>query len=107
MIIGDVWQFQIELYTKEYQFLLNKAESRLEIVDGLIRATDLIDLIIEILRGSSSISQAKACLIKGDTTDIKFKSEKSKNIASKLDFTERQSEAILSMPLSRLIGFGR
>ncbi|MGN6710143.1 DNA gyrase/topoisomerase IV subunit A [Anaerocolumna jejuensis] len=96
--------FQEELYTKEYEHLLAKAENRLEIVDGLIRATDVIDLIIEILRGSSSIGQAKACLIQGDITDIKFKSKDSEKQAKTLDFTERQAEAILSMPLSRLIG---
>lgn len=96
--------FQEELYTKEYEHLLAKAENRLEIVDGLIRATDVIDLIIEILRGSSSIGQAKACLIQGDITDIKFKSKASEKQAKTLDFTERQAEAILSMPLSRLIG---
>ncbi|SHO48724.1 DNA gyrase/topoisomerase IV subunit A [Anaerocolumna xylanovorans] len=96
--------FQEELYTKEYEHLLAKAENRLEIVDGLIRATDVIDLIIEILRGSSSIAQAKGCLTLGDITDIKFKSKASEKQAKTLDFTERQAEAILSMPLSRLIG---
>ena len=96
--------FQEELYTKEYQHLLKKAEERLEIVGGLIRATDVIDLIIEILRGSTSVKQAKACLTAGDTTDIKFKSEASKKLAAKLDFTERQADAILAMPLGRLIG---
>lgn len=96
--------FQEELYTKEYEHLLKKAEERLEIVGGLIRATDVIDLIIEILRGSTSVKQAKACLTTGDTTDIKFKSEASKKQAAKLDFTERQADAILAMPLGRLIG---
>ena len=50
--------FQEELYTKQYKHLLEKAEKRQEIVNGLIRATDLIDLIIEILRGSTSVAQA-------------------------------------------------
>jgi DNA gyrase subunit A len=104
MMIQEFVRFQEELYTKEYQHMLNKAESRLEIVDGLIRATDVIDLIIEILRGSSSIKQAKACLIQGDTTEIKFKTKGSEREASQLNFTERQAEAILTMPLSRLIG---
>lgn len=103
-MLSEFIAFQEELYTKEYQYLLKKAENRMEIVDGLIRATDVIDLIIEILRGSSSIKQAKACLIHGDITDIKFKSEASKKEASKLDFTENQADAILSMPLSKLIG---
>ena len=103
-LIEEFVLFQEELYTKEYQHLLKKAEERLEIVGGLIRATDVIDLIIEILRGSSSVKQAKACLTAGDTTDIRFKSESSKKQAAKLDFTERQADAILAMPLGRLIG---
>lgn len=103
-LIEEFVLFQEELYTKEYTYLLNKAKDRLEIVDGLIKATDVIDLIIEILRGSNSVKQAKACLIHGDTTDINFKSSASKKAASKLDFTERQAEAILTMQLSKLIG---
>lgn len=103
-MIEEFVRFQEDLYTKEYRHMLEKANERLEIVDGLIRATDVIDLIIEILRGSSSVKQAKACLINGDTTDIKFKTKASEKQASKLDFTERQADAILAMPLSKLIG---
>lgn len=103
-LLSEFVSFQIELYTKEYEHLLQKTNQRLEIVKGLIRATDVIDLIIEILRGSSSVKQAKACLMNGDITDIKFKSEDSKIQAAKLDFTERQAEAILTMQLSKLIG---
>lgn len=103
-IIAEFVNFQIELYTKEYEHLLQKANQRLEIVKGLIRATDVIDFIIEILRGSSSVKQAKACLMNGDTTDIKFKSEVSKKQAMTFDFTERQADAILTMQLSKLIG---
>jgi len=103
-LIAEFVDFQEVLYTKEYNYLLEKAEKRLEIVDGLIKATDVIDLIIEVLRGSSSLKQAKACLIEGDTTDIKFKTVKSEKAAATFDFTERQAEAILSMQLSKLIG---
>ncbi len=103
-ILEEFIRFQEELYTKEYRHLLEKAENRLEIVDGLIRATDVIDLIIEILRGSSSIKQAKACLTGGDITDIKFKTRQSEKEAATLQFTERQADAILAMPLSKLIG---
>ena len=103
-MVKEFIDFQEILYTKEYEYLLNKAEQRSEIVEGLLRATDVIDLIIEILRGSSSVKQAKDCLIKGDITDIKFKSEESKKAAANLDFTERQADAILAMPLSKLIG---
>ncbi len=103
-MIQEFVDFQVELYTKEYNFLLDKALKRLEIVGGLIKATDVIDLIIEILRGSSSIKQAKACLTDGNTEDIRFKSEQSKKEAATLNFTERQADAILSMQLSKLIG---
>ena len=103
-IIEEFVHFQEILYTKEYEHLLRKAQQRLEIVKGLIRATDVIDLIIEILRGSSSVKQAKQCLIFGDISDIKFKSQTSMKEAMSLDFTERQADAILAMPLSRLIG---
>ena len=103
-MLKEFVEFQEILYTKEYQHMLAKAQDRLEIVGGLIRATDVIDLIIEILRGSTSIKQAKGCLMSGDITDIKFKSEASKKQASTLDFTERQADAILAMPLSKLIG---
>lgn len=103
-IIEEFISFQKELYTKEYNHLLNKANARLEIVNGLIRATDVIDLIIEVLRGSKSLVQAKGCLIHGDITDIKFKSEASKKEAMTFDFTESQADAILAMPLSKLIG---
>lgn len=103
-IIEEFIHFQEELYTKEYEHLLDKASSRLEIVQGLITATDVIDLIIEILRGSKSVKQAKECLIYGTTDDITFKSSESEEQAHTLNFTERQAEAILAMPLSRLVG---
>lgn len=103
-LIEEFVLFQEDLYTKEYEFLLAKAKKRLEIVEGLMKATDVIDLIIEILRGSSSVSQAKACLIDGKTDDIRFKSAASRKQAETLLFTEAQADAILAMPLSRLIG---
>lgn len=103
-MIVEFVDFQEELYTKEYNYMLQKAENRLEIVEGLIKATDIIDLIIEILRGSSSIKQAKECLILGKTEGINFKSKASSKVASKLNFTERQADAILTMQLSKLIG---
>lgn len=103
-LIEEFVLFQEELYTKEYEHLLAKARKRLEIVQGLIKATDLIDLIIEILRGSTSVKQAKACLLHGDITDISFKSKESAKLATTLCFTEAQADAILSMQLSKLIG---
>lgn len=97
-------EFQYELATRKYQTLLAKEQEKREIQEGLIRACDVIDLIIEILRGSKNIKDAKACLIEGKTENIRFKSEVSRKRASKLRFTERQATAILEMRLYRLIG---
>ena len=102
-MIEEFVLFQEDLYTREHQFLLEKAKKRLEIVEGLMKATDVIDLIIEILRGSSSVKQAKGCLIEGITDGIKFKSPESERQAKKLLFTENQADAILAMPLSKLM----
>ena len=103
-LIEEFVLFQEDLYTREYQFLLEKAKKRLEIVEGLMKATDVIDLIIEILRGSSSVKQAKTCLIEGITEGMKFKSKASEKEAATLSFTENQADAILAMQLSKLIG---
>ena len=103
-LIEEFVLFQEDLYTREYQFLLEKAKKRLEIVEGLMKATDVIDLIIEILRGSSSVKQAKTCLIEGITEGIKFKSKASEKEAATLSFKENQADAILAMQLSKLIG---
>ncbi len=103
-LIEEFVLFQEQLYTKEYQYMLAKAKKRLEIVEGLMKATDVIDLIIEILRGSASVRQAKGCLIEGITEGIRFKSTASERQARTLLFTEAQADAILAMPLSKLIG---
>ncbi len=90
--------------TRKYQNLLNKEKDKKEIQEGLIKACDVIDLIIEILRGSQSVKDAKACLVSGVTDNIKFKTKISKKMASMLRFTERQATAILEMRLYKLIG---
>ncbi len=96
--------FQFEISTRKYKTLLNKELEKKEVQEGLIKACDVIDLIIEILRGSKNIKEAKACLVEGETAAIQFKSEKSKKAAAKLRFTERQATAILEMRLYKLIG---
>ena len=97
-------EFQFEIATKKYQSMLDSELSKKEIQEGLIRAVDVIDLIIEILRGSRDRSMAKRCLVSGDTEGIRFKTKKSKTDASKLRFTEAQATAILEMRLYKLIG---
>ena len=96
--------FQFELTTRKYQTLLKKEEDKREVQEGLIKACDVIDLIIEILRGSKSIQDAKECLMQGVTTNIQFRREASRKKAEKLCFTERQASAILEMRLYKLIG---
>ena len=96
--------FQYELATRKYTTLLAKERQKKEIQEGLIKACDVIDLIIEILRGSKDMKMAKACLVEGITEGIKFKSEQSKKDAARLKFTERQATAILEMRLYKLIG---
>ena len=96
--------FQFELATRKYKTLLAKERDRKEIQEGLIKACDVIDLIIEILRGSQSVADARACLTQGITENIKFKSGISRKMAAMLRFTERQANAILEMRLYKLIG---
>ena len=103
-IIRHHVNFQYELATRKYQTLLAKERDKKEIQEGLIKATDVIDLIIEILRGSKNVKDARACLTDGITDNINFKSEQSKREAAKLRFTERQTTAILEMRLQKLIG---
>lgn len=103
-IIEHHVDFQFELATRKYKTLLKKEQDKKEIQEGLIKACDVIDLIIEILRGSQSVKDAKACLTEGRTENIKFKSGISKKMAAMLRFTERQAQAILDMRLYKLIG---
>ena len=103
-ILEHYIEFQYELTTRKYRTLLAKEQEKREIQEGLIKACEVIDLIIEILRGSKNIKDAKACLTAGITDGIRFKSEASKKRAAKLHFTERQAQAILEMRLYRLIG---
>lgn len=103
-LIEHFVDFQFELTTRKYKTLLQAEEERKEVQEGLIKACNVIDLIIEILRGSQNVQEAKACLIHGETATIKFKSNISKKMAGLLRFTERQAQAILDMRLHRLIG---
>ena len=103
-IIEHHVDFQFDVATRKYTSLLTKEQENREIQEGLIQACDVIDLIIEILRGSKSREQVKNCLVKGETEGIRFKTKTSQRQASKLRFTERQAAAILDMRLYKLIG---
>lgn len=96
--------FQFEVATRKYKTMLEKELEKKEIQEGLIKACNVIDLVIEILRGSKDRAMVKACLVEGKTDGIKFKYKESKVMASQLAFTEKQANAILEMRLYKLIG---
>ena len=103
-IIAHNVEFQFEIARRKYTTLLNKELEKKEIQEGLIKACNVIDLIIEILRGSKDRAMAKSCLVDGVVDGISFKSKESKIMASQLRFTEKQANAILEMRLYKLIG---
>ncbi len=103
-VIKACVDFQYEINTRKYNNLLEKEKERKEVQEGLIKAVNVIDLIIEILRGSKDRQMAKDCLTLGKTDGINFKSKESKIMAEQLQFTERQANAILEMRLYKLIG---
>ena len=103
-IIAHHVDFVFEVNSRKYTTLLAKEKEKREIQEGLIKACDVIDLIIEILRGSKNRDQVKKCLTDGVTEGIKFKTKTSEKAAKSLKFTERQATAILDMRLYKLIG---
>ena len=103
-ILKNYLDFQYENNTRKYRVLLEKELEKKEIQEGLIRACDVIDLIIAVLRGSRNLKDARACLINGDTSAIRFKTPELEKDAGKLRFTEKQASAILEMRLYKLIG---
>ncbi|MBS5065898.1 MAG: DNA topoisomerase 4 subunit A [Hungatella hathewayi] len=103
-ILRNYLEFQYQNTTRKYRALLEKELEKKEIREGLIKACDVIDLIIAILRGSKNLKDAKACLMNGDISNIKFRTPGFEEDAKKLQFTERQASAILEMRLYKLIG---
>ena len=85
-ILKHYLNFQYENAEKKYKLLLEKAEEKREVEEGLIRACDVIDEIIKIIRTSKTRDEAKNRLM------------------ADLQFTERQAQAILEMRLYKLIG---
>lgn len=103
--ILSIWHsFQKSILKNKYTALIDKCFQKKEIQEGLLNACGCIDLIIEVIRGSKNINEAKECLISGNTEKISFKTKASKTRASKLSFTEAQADAILRMQLQKLIG---
>ncbi len=80
---------QIEVITRRSQYRLDKAKARAHIVEGLIRAIDLIDEIIALIRASENRAEAREGLQ-----------------VAPFDFSEIQATHILDMPLGRLTRLG-
>jgi DNA gyrase subunit A len=94
--------FQREIYTKEFQARLKKAEEKAEILEGFMIVKDYIDVIIDAIRHAEKIEYAKNCLMTGSIDHINFQIKKHEKVAKTFSFTEAQSEAILSTTLRRL-----
>jgi DNA gyrase subunit A len=82
-------QFREATLTRQYRYELERAEHRIHILEGLLGALENLDAIIDILRNAPDGSTAKAI----------FQEE--------FEFSDRQSDAILAMPLRRLTGLER
>lgn len=83
-ILASYLEHKKDVVTKRTQFDLNKAKQRLEIVEGLIHALDILDEVIKTIRASKDKKDAK------------------NNLVAKYDFTVNQAEAIVSLQLYRL-----
>ena len=96
--------FLYETATRKYKNLLEKEKKKREIQEGLIKAVNVIDLIIEILRGAKDRRSVRKCLVEGETGGIRFRNIESEIMATQLAFTEAQADAVLDMRLYKLIG---
>lgn len=96
--------FLFEINTRKYTTMLAKEKEKAEVQEGLIKAIDVLDAVIETIRGSKTKTEAKECLMTGKVDNIKYRIAEDKKIAKTFDFTELQADAILDMRLSRLIG---
>ncbi len=76
---------QVEVVRRRSEYRLEKARDRAHIVDGLLRALDMIDAVINLIRGSESADAARQALQ-----------------AAPFEFSETQTTHILDMPLRRL-----
>lgn len=95
-------EFQEEITTNKYNLLLSKAKERLEIVEGLLIANNMVDPIIETIRYAKNVAIAKKCLMTGETTNISYKMKKNETLSKKFSFTEKQAQVILDMRLAKL-----
>ena len=96
--------FLFDINQRKYTTMLAKENEKAEVQEGLIKAIDVLDAVIETIRGSKTKAEAKECLMTGKVDNIKYRIAEDKKIAKTFDFTEMQADAILDMRLSRLIG---
>lgn len=88
-MIADFVDFRHDVIIRKTKFELDKAQKRAHILEGLLKAIDVIDEIIHIIRHSANVDEAKAELI------------------SRFEFTETQATAIVEMRLRQLTGLER
>ena len=88
-MIADFVDFRHDVIIRRTKFELDKAQKRAHILEGLLKAIDVIDEIIHIIRHSANVAEAKAELI------------------SRFEFTETQATAIVEMRLRQLTGLER
>ena len=81
---------QVEVVTRRTEFLLAKARARAHVVEGLLKAIDMLDMVIATIRGSDDRPAALEALR-----------------ATPFDFSEEQANHILDMTLARLTRLGR
>nr|WP_153931044.1 DNA topoisomerase IV subunit A [Limosilactobacillus walteri] len=83
-ILTSYLAFQKQIIRRRTQFNLNKAQRRLHIVEGLIKALSILDQVIRTIRASKNRKDAKL------------------NLVNEYDFTSEQAEAIVTLQLYRL-----
>ncbi len=88
--LGHYIAHQVDVVTRRTRFRLRKAEARAHIVEGLLRAIDMLDQVIATIRNSDDRAAARSALM-----------------ASPFDFSEEQANHILDMTLGRLTRLGR
>lgn len=88
-ILLEFVKFRFEVITRRSQFELTEAQDRLHLLEGFLRALDIIDEVVSLIRKSKTRDQAH------------------QNLMAKFAFSDKQSTAILEMRLSSLVGLER